>query len=143
MLQRTKGSRVGSLRLAYFPYHLQLLINLRFTQPRQPPPPIQHRCSILDTQPSPARSRTSTTQTIPRPPSPQIDDTLRHPLVCFDDEAQTGQPWARNFGRASALLAFFDLEPHVLRIVNTGPGHVFLGRHVSYDTNSLNASARG
>ena len=60
-----------------------------------------------------------------------IDDALRHALVRLDDDARTGQPWARNAtaaGRTSALVAFFDSEERVLRVVNTGPGRAFLGR---------------
>ncbi|KAF8259969.1 hypothetical protein EI94DRAFT_1812370 [Lactarius quietus] len=64
-------------------------------------------------------------------PSPQIDDALRHALVRLDDDARTAQPWARNAGRASALLAFFDSESRVLRVANTSPGRAFLGRRVS------------
>ena len=59
-----------------------------------------------------------------------IEDTLRHALVRLDDDARTGRPWARNAGRASALLAFFDSESRVLRVVNTGPGRAYLGRRV-------------
>jgi hypothetical protein len=51
--------------------------------------------------------------------------------VRLDDDARTGQPWARNAGCASALLAFFDSESRVLRVVDTGPGRAFLGRRVS------------
>jgi hypothetical protein len=65
------------------------------------------------------------------PLSVHIDDALRHALVRLDDDARTGQPWARNAGRASALLAFFDSKSRVLRITNTGPSRAFLGRHVS------------
>ena len=60
-----------------------------------------------------------------------IDDALRHALVRLDDDARTGQPWARNATaaeRTSALVAFFDSEERVLRVVNTGPGRAFLGR---------------
>ena len=49
----------------------------------------------------------------------------------LDDDARTGQPWARDAGRASALLAFFDSESRVLRVANTGAGRAFLGRRVS------------
>jgi hypothetical protein len=64
------------------------------------------------------------------PPSPHIDDALRDSLVRLDD-TRTGQPWARNAGRASALLAFFDSESRMLRVANTGPCRAFLGRRVS------------
>ena len=49
------------------------------------------------------------------PPSPHIDDTLQHALVHLDDDARTGQPWARHAGRASVLLAFFDSKSRTLR----------------------------
>jgi serine/threonine protein phosphatase PrpC len=65
------------------------------------------------------------------PPSTHIDNALRDALVRLDDDVRTGQPWARNAGRASALLAFFDSKSRVLRVVNTGPGRAFLGRRVS------------
>ncbi|KAI9429295.1 hypothetical protein H4582DRAFT_308965 [Lactarius indigo] len=61
------------------------------------------------------------------PPSTHIDDALRNALVRLDDDVQTGQLWAQNAGRASALLSFFDLESRVLRVANTAPGHAFLG----------------
>jgi hypothetical protein len=60
--------------------------------------------------------------------SPHIDDALRYALVCLDDDARTGQPWARHAGRASTLLAFFDSESRVLRVANTGASRAFLGR---------------
>jgi hypothetical protein len=53
-------------------------------------------------------------------PAAHIDDALRDALVRLDDDARTGQPWARHAGRASALLAFFDSESRVLRVANTG-----------------------
>ncbi|KAH8992176.1 hypothetical protein EDB92DRAFT_1858359 [Lactarius akahatsu] len=56
------------------------------------------------------------------PPSTLVDDALRQALVHLDDDARTGQPWAQNAGRASALLAFFDSESRVLRVANTGAG---------------------
>jgi serine/threonine protein phosphatase PrpC len=63
---------------------------------------------------------------------PPIDDDLRNALVRLDDDAQTGQPSARDAGRALALLAFFfDSESRVLRVANTGAGRAFLGRRVS------------
>ena len=62
---------------------------------------------------------------------PRIDDALRNALVRLDDDARTGQPWARHASRASALLAFFDSESRMLRVANTGPGRAFLGRRVS------------
>lgn len=65
------------------------------------------------------------------PPSPHIDDALRHAIVHLDDDARMGQPWAQHAGRASALLAFFDSESRLLRVANTGAGRAFLGRRVS------------
>jgi hypothetical protein len=62
---------------------------------------------------------------------PSIDDALWDALVRVDDDARTGQPWARHAGCASALLAFFDSESCVLRVANTGSGRAFLGRRVS------------
>ena len=64
-------------------------------------------------------------------PHIDIDDALRHALVRLDDDARTGQPWARNTAeRTSALVAFFDSEERVLRVVNTGSGPAVLGRRV-------------
>ncbi len=64
------------------------------------------------------------------PPSAEIDDALRSALVRLDEDARTGQPWARDASRAEALLAFFDSESRVLRIANTGAGCAFLGRRI-------------
>ncbi|KAH9019167.1 hypothetical protein EDB85DRAFT_582561 [Lactarius pseudohatsudake] len=68
------------------------------------------------------------------PPSTHVDDALRQALVHLDDDARTGQAWAQNAGRASALLAFFDSESRVLRVANTGAGRAFLGRRMSGPT---------
>ncbi|KAH9036279.1 hypothetical protein EDB84DRAFT_1483149 [Lactarius hengduanensis] len=68
------------------------------------------------------------------PPSTHVDDALRQALVHLDDDARTGQPWAQNASRASALLAFFDSESRVLRVANTGAGRAFLGRRMSGPT---------
>ncbi|KAI9436243.1 hypothetical protein H4582DRAFT_1965290 [Lactarius indigo] len=68
------------------------------------------------------------------PPSTDFNHALRNALVRLDDDARTGQPWAQNAGRASALLAFFDSESRVLRVANTGPGRAFLGRRASGTT---------
>ncbi|KAH9069357.1 hypothetical protein EDB83DRAFT_2314394 [Lactarius deliciosus] len=68
------------------------------------------------------------------PPSTHVDDALRQALVHLDDDARTGQPWAQNAGRASALLAFFDSESRVLRVANTGAARAFLGRRMSSAT---------
>ncbi|KAH8990008.1 hypothetical protein EDB86DRAFT_2831311 [Lactarius hatsudake] len=65
------------------------------------------------------------------PSSTHLDDALRQALVRLDDDARTGQPWAQNAGRASALLAFFDSESRVLRVANTGAARAFLGRRMS------------
>ena len=64
------------------------------------------------------------------PPSPHINDAMRYALVHLDDDARTGQPWARDAGRASTLLAFFDSESRMLRVANSGAGRAYLGRRV-------------
>ena len=56
-----------------------------------------------------------TTQT---PRTHTIEDTLRHMLVRLDDDVWTGLPWARNTSHASTLLALFDSELCMLRVVN-------------------------
>ena len=81
--------------------------------PAKPRYPGYARTSL---QSSPARSPTHTTQT---PRTHTIEDTLRHALVCLDDDVWTGLPWARNTSRASTLLALFDSESCMLRVVNT------------------------
>jgi hypothetical protein len=119
-------------QLAFFPYQ-RLLVNIRLTQ-RGRPPPIQPWCSILDTKKHHrSRSGCSRRRTQHGPPATQsthIDDALCDALVRLDD-ARTGQPWARNAGRASALLALFDSESRVLRVSKTGPCPTLLGRRVS------------
>ncbi|KAI0261745.1 hypothetical protein BC834DRAFT_426746 [Gloeopeniophorella convolvens] len=64
------------------------------------------------------------------PAGPKIDDTLRRALGRLDHDARTGAPWTGKAGPSTALLAYFDSQSRVLRVVNTGAGRVFLGRRV-------------
>ena len=57
--------------------------------------------------------------------------TLCDKRSCASMTTPTGQPWARNAGHASELLACFDSESRVLRVANIGAGGAFLGHCVS------------